>query len=136
MRDGAIKVKFRFEEVGEEIDWFGIYFRFGLPNPWLGGRSYLLYIRKNGELEIVELPEVKPLGKKQYSTLNYHDEHILQFGIDGDDLVACIDNVEDFLKIDGKLTYQSPGNVAVGCYDSTVSFKQVESVVRDTVNFD
>lgn len=134
MRDGALKVKFKFEMVESEIDWFGIYFRYGTPNPWMGG--YLLYIRQNGNLELAELPSVKVLLVKQYRRLEYNEEHILQFGVDGDDLVACLNNnLEDCFKIKG-LNNQSIGNVAISCYNSAVSFKQVETVVRDTVNFD
>lgn len=134
MRDGALRVKFKFKRAGEE-DWFGVFCRSSRPNPWTGG--YLLYVRKNGWLELAGLP-VNLLKKRKHSPLKNDEEHILQFEIDGDDLVAYLDgNLENQLSIKN-LDYQSLGDVSVSCYgkNSDIAFKKVETVVRDTVNFD
>lgn len=134
MRDGAVKVKFKFKEVVGEDGWFGVHFRYG-THPWMGG--YLLYIRQNGKLEMAEMPRVNILRLKKYTRLKIDEEHLLQFGVDGDDFVACLDGrTKNLLRIRRGLNNQSPGLVGISCYECTVSFKEVETVIRDTINFD
>jgi hypothetical protein len=134
MRDGALRVKFKFKK-GEQEDWFGVFIRSSLPNPWMGG--YLLYIRKNGSLELAGLP-VNLLKKRKTSQLMNDEEHVLQFGVDGDNLVAYLDdNLKKCLRIQG-LDDQSPGDLSLSCHgrDSDIVFREVETVVRDTMNFE
>jgi hypothetical protein len=78
MRDGALRVKFKFESAITPKDWFGIYFRFGSANPWASG--YLLHIRKNGQLVLAELPDVDYLKKTTYPSLSYNQEYTLSLG--------------------------------------------------------
>ena len=101
----------------------------------MGG--YLLYLRKNGSLELAGLP-VNLLEEKKYSELKNDEEHVLQFEIDGDNLVAHVDNnLKKCLKIRG-LDDQSPGDESLSCHgsDSAIVFREVETVVRNTMNFD
>jgi hypothetical protein len=131
-RDGAVKVKFQFKSARLGEDWFGIFFRQNLPNVWLSG--YLLYARKEGSLEIASLP-VNLLGKQDYGDLGLDVPHTIQFAVDGNKLVACLDDkFEGCLKIDG-LDFQSPGSVGLYCYETEVKFSFVETVCRDTITF-
>ena len=49
LRDGAVQVDFEILKAKTSSDWFGIYFR-AAAHPLMG--SYLLYVRKNGKIEI------------------------------------------------------------------------------------
>lgn len=134
MRDGALKVKFKFKKAKKE-DWFGVFLRSSRPNPWMGG--YLLYVRKDGSLELAGLP-VNILKKKKYAPLKDNEEHTLHLGIDGDVLAAYLDgNSKNCLRI-RDLDDQSSGDVYLSSHgrESTIVFKEVETVIRDTVNFD
>lgn len=134
MRDGALRAKFKFIRASEQ-DWFGVFVRSSQPNPWLGG--YLLYIRKNGSMELAKLP-VNILKVKKYSTLRHGEEHTIQFGVDGDNLVAYLDgDLSRSLKVEG-LDHQTPGNVSISCHaqNGELVFREVETVIRDTMNFD
>jgi hypothetical protein len=133
MRDGAASVKFQFKNVESDEDWFGVYFRHGHVNPWIGG--YLLYARKNGSLELVELPNVRMVEKRGYGDLAINKSHILQFAVDGNKLVACLDDKRKRCLETDKLRIQSPGFISVGCHKSEVEFSCMEIVCRDTINF-
>jgi len=132
-RDGAVKVKFRFEYAKTDEDWFGIFFRQSHANPWLGG--YLLYARKNGKLEIVELPNVDLLKKLDYSDLDLGTYHTIQFAVDGNRLRACLDDKFEGCLETGNLNIQSYGDIGLYCYDTEVTFSFVETVCRDTIAF-
>jgi hypothetical protein len=133
MRDGATRVRFKFKYVETDEDWFGIFFRHGDVNPWIGG--YLLYARKNGSLELAELPSVRIVEKKEYGDLGLNRNHMLQFAVDGNKLAACLDNrVGGYMETD-KLRIQSPGFISIGCHKSEVLFSRAETVCRDTINF-
>lgn len=133
-RDGAVKAKFQFKNVKPEDNWFGIFFRQTYANPWRGG--YLLYVRKNGSLEIVDMPNVGLLSpKKDYGDLGLNTNHTIQFAVDGNKLRTCLDDkFEDCLEIEN-LSFQSHGFFGLFCYNAEVTFSSVETVCRDTINF-
>jgi hypothetical protein len=134
MRDGALRVKFRFISAVSKMDWFGIYLRYGSQNPW-AGKGYLLYVRMNGILELAELPNVRVLKHKKYRSLKLNQSHALQLAIDGSNLSACLDNqLNKQLEIND-LNIQSPGNVAMGCYRSEITVSRAETVCRDTIEW-
>lgn len=134
MRDGALRVKFRFKNECEPEDWFGVYFRAGSANPWTGG--YLLYIRKNGRLELAELPTVEILKEEEYPPLDSSREYTLCFGVDGNALVATLDNNFSSFLYTEKMNIQSYGSVMLGCFGSAeIEFSVVETVCRDTIAF-
>ncbi len=88
-------------------------------------------------MELAKLP-VNILKVKKYPTLMDGDEHTIEFGIDGDNLVAYLDgDPRKFLKVEG-LDHQAPGNVSISCngQNSELFFGEVETVIRDTMNFD
>jgi hypothetical protein len=117
--------------VESDDDWFGIFFRQTYANPWLGG--HLLYIRKNGSLEIVGLP-VQLLQKKDYGDLGLATNHTIQFAVDGNKIRACLDDKsEDCLETDS-LNNQSHGYFGLHCYNTEVTFSSVETVCRDTIS--
>jgi hypothetical protein len=134
MRDGALRAQFQFRSAEKGEDWFGVYFRYGSENPWAGG-GYLLYLRKNGMLELAELPNVRILRRKKYPALDLNRNHTLQFKVDGSNLVAWLDRKVRKCLETKKLNIQSPGRVAFGCHGSKVTFSHAETVCRDTINF-
>jgi hypothetical protein len=132
-RDGAVKVKFRFKNAESGVDWFGIFFRQTHASPWLGG--YLLYVRKNRSLELVDLPNVGLLKKKDYGEIGLETTHTIQFAVDGSRFRACLDDkVDDCLETDN-LKFQSYGYFGLYCFKTEVTFSSVESVCRDTIGF-
>jgi len=134
MRDGALRVRFKFLSSESAIDWFGIYFRYGSHNPW-AGLGYLLYVRKNGMLELAELPNIRIVKKKRCGGLALKKEYVLEFGVDGSNLAANLNGeVSRGFEVRG-LNIQYPGNVGIGCFNSEVVFSRVETVCRDTINF-
>jgi hypothetical protein len=134
MRDGALRVKFKFISAKSNMDWFGIHFRYGSQNPW-ATPGYLLYVRKNGMLELAELPNVRLLKRRKYPALRLNQNHILEFTIDGSNLSAYLDNqLNKQLKIKD-LNIQSPGNIALGCYRSEITVSKAETVCRDTIEW-
>jgi hypothetical protein len=133
MRDGEIKVKFKFCWTGADDDWCGVFLRSGQANPWNGG--YLVNIRKNGSLELTVMPTVEILGTRQYNSLEIDNEYTLHVNIDGSNLIASLDDdFRDNLAFND-LNIQSPGNVALGCHRSKVVFRECQSVCRDTIDF-
>ena len=132
-RDGAVKVKFQFKYAKSDDDWFGVFFRQGNANPWLGG--YLLYVRKNGSLELAELPNVRLLQKKDYGDLNLQTDHTIHFAVDGNRLRACLDDKFEACLETEELNFQSYGYLGLNCYNTEVTFSCVETVCRDTINF-
>lgn len=133
MRDGEIKVKFRFAWTELDEDWFGIFLRSGQENPWNGG--YLVNVRKNGSLELTMMPAAAILVPKHYDALEIDKEHTLHTKIDGSNLVASLDeDFTDCLKF-GNLTIQSYGFVSLGCFRSKVIFKEFQAINRDTIEF-
>ena len=132
-RDGAVKVTFRLKSAESDEDWFGIFFRQTHANPWLGG--YLLYVRRNGSLELVDLPNVGLLSKKDYGEIGLGTTHTIQFAVDGSRLRACLDDkIDDCLETEN-LKFQSYGYFGFHCYKTEATFSSVESVCRDAINF-
>jgi hypothetical protein len=133
MRDGEIKVKFKFLWTGFDHDWCGVSLRSGQANPWNGG--YLVNIRKNGSLELTMMPTVAILRTRQYNPLEIDKEYTLHVKIDGSNLIASLDDdFRDSLVLND-LNIQSPGNVVLGCHRSKVGFRECQSVCRDTIDF-
>lgn len=131
-RDGAVKVNFQFKSAKLDSDWFGIFFRQNHPNIWLSG--YLLYARKQGSLEIAALP-VNLLQKQDYGDLGLGVQHTIQFAVDGNRLMACLDDKFEGCLGTEALDFQSPGSIGLYCYDTEVKFSLVETVCRDTITF-
>lgn len=134
IRDCGISTTFTITNVNDPSDWFGVYLRHGSPNPW-AGRSYLVYIRRNGLLELAELPHIRVLGKAQYSELPPDESRILEISIDGSELMASLgSSTENCLRVTD-LDLQEPGNIAVGCHKNTVLLETVQTVCRDTIEW-
>lgn len=132
MRDGAIRLKFRFQSVENPTVWFGIYFRYGGENPWLSP-GYLIYVRKTGALELAELPSVTIIRKIKYPQFELKTDHLFEVAFSGNKLNAIIDGAQKMVKAD-ELLIQSPGKVSIGNVDSVVKVSRVEIVSRDTIN--
>jgi len=134
IRDCGISVTFTITDANDPSNWFGVYLRHGSPNPW-AGRSYLVYVRQNGLVELAELPQIRVLGKAQYSELHPDASRTLHISIDGSELRASLGSSSgrDLQVTD--LDLQEPGNIAVGCHKNTVLVEAAQTVCRDTVEW-
>jgi hypothetical protein len=134
MRDGEMRLKFTFRWADNEESWFGIAFRYTAAQPWTDG--YLLYIRKNGQMELVGQPDWSRDAnrRKQYNERAEGELSTLNMRLDGDFLKATLDNDwGNSLEVD-HLQIQGYGKVALICLSSSVSVNSVETVKRDTID--
>lgn len=131
MRDGAVRVQFKFTAADSADAWFGIYFRSGSAALFTGG--YLLYVRQNGSLELAELPNVRILESANCGAAEIGSDHTLEVSVDGGVMSASVDGSARF-ECEG-LNVQSYGNVSVGCWKSEVIVTTVEMVSRDAIEF-
>lgn len=134
VRDGEVKLGFKFIEAVDDGDWFAILLRTETMYPWLGA-GYFVFARLRGDLEIHRIPTIELLTKKEYHPLEKNAEHVLMVNFDGNHLSASLDEeLEGGIHIDN-LENQSPGNVGLGCYRSNVRFGNVEFAQHDTIAF-
>jgi hypothetical protein len=126
-RDGAIQFKFKFLDYLNPESWLGVYFR--------GAReflysSYLLYIRKNGSIELALYP-----GPNVIEKINFGKPEILNQEIE---LVLEIENNELAVKINGQsfqflsLEKQSIGHIILATWECQAQFRDIELINRDT----
>jgi len=128
LRDGKIKVQFKFINQITKDDWFGIYLRFD-NNPLIA--SYLVYVRKNGCVEIGEYPGPKVDPKKLQLACEITDEETLLVEIENNLIRATINgNSIDY----DKVRYQFQGKVGLACWGSEIVFKNVEVLCQDTID--
>lgn len=127
MRDGKICIKFKIIDERDEQDWFGVYLRAGSMGFLYG--SILVYVRKNGKLEIATYPGPKIIG-----TTSLPDKCIgnrtLIIELEGDHIRANIDETE--LKCSG-LNIQSRGEVKFASWFCNADFWDAQIVCRDTI---
>lgn len=127
-RDGALNVEFKFLNNLNVDSWFGIYFRAAREFLW---DSYLLYIRKNGSVELGLYPGPIIEAKKQLadsSVLNGDVELQIQF--ENNSLEVKIHN-ETFHFTN--LRRQRLGNIFIATWESRAEFRDVESINRDAI---
>lgn len=133
MRDGEVIVTFSLSSTNgsDPKDWFGASIRYP-SKPWGGG--YLIYVRRNGNLEIAQMPGIDVLQEKRYPALKPNQNHTLHFKVDGSNLVAWLDgNSKNFIQV-SDLINQSFGRVALACFNSKVKVKSIKTVCRDTID--
>jgi len=129
MRDGAVRATFNFIGYQSSMDWFGIYVRFN-DNPFLS--SYLIYVRQNGSVEIAAYPGVRIISRALLVPEGINGEKTLLVELDGNTARVTLDGLN---LISDKLEVQNQGKVAIAAWQSEVSYRNVEVVCRDTINF-
>jgi hypothetical protein len=127
MRDGKIRVTFNILDQIAEQDWFGVYLRVGSMGFLYG--SILVYVRKNGKLEIATYPGTRIV--KEATSPNALDGHkTLIIELEGDYIRANIDDIN--LDYSG-LNVQSSGAIIFACHNSNTEYWDVQMVCRDTI---
>ena len=128
-RDGAIKLEIEFVNCLNDESWIGVYFRLA-PHFYLG--SYLMYIRKNGFVELAEYdPNLNVIHKEQCLNpidLNAKIDLLLQ--VENSQVEATI-NGQSF--IIPKLKQQRNGRIMLATYECRAQFKNLELINRDTI---
>jgi hypothetical protein len=128
MRDGAVRVDFEILHANKPEDWFGVLFRSGI-DPFIG--SHLVYVRKNGLIEIAVYPGPRILntsGKK----LTIKGKQTLMIEFENDYLSAKIGNKT---LVTNRLIYQVPGRVFQAAWGTNVDVHSVEMICRDTIEW-
>ncbi len=126
-RDGAIKLEFEFVNNLNSDSWFGVYFRTA-REIYLG--SYLLYIRKNGFVELAEYnPNLNIVYKKQHLK-ELVGKTNLQIEIENDEVEAKINGQN--CKIT-RLEQQIKGRIIIATYECRAQFRALELINRDTI---
>lgn len=128
LRDGAVQVDFEILKAKTPSDWFGIYFR-AAAHPLMG--SYLLYVRKNGKIEIALYPgqriiKVLSTGQdivgRQSMLIEFENNHLkLKMG----DIELQTDD----------LSHQTPGRVFQAAWNADVDVHSVQMICRDTIEW-
>jgi hypothetical protein len=127
MRDGKIRVDFCLTDQLTDDDWFGIYLRVG--DLGINYGSILLYIRKNGSMEIVTYPLAKVL-KTTNLEHRLSEAKTLLVEIEGDSINANLGDVN--LQHTG-LQIQSPGFIKLATYRSNAEYWNLQIVCHDTI---
>lgn len=128
-RDGAIKLNTKFIHCLNDDSWVGIFFR-NAPHIYLG--SCLLYIRKNGSMELAEYEfNIKIRYKKLLPNSIDLDKDI--------NLLLEIENNQIKVNVNGEniiipeLKQQRNGGIKLSTYECRASFTNIELVDRDTI---
>ncbi|HOW28883.1 MAG TPA: hypothetical protein PK876_10345 [Elusimicrobiota bacterium] len=127
MCDGAVKFTFDITGKQSDTDWFGVFFRVGYENPFMG--SYLLYIRKNGWVELVSYPGPTVLHKEQFLKEGINAPKSFSLEFEGDVLHVAMGNTEMVYPL---LRVHVHGMIGFGCYQSSAVCTNIEAVCRDT----
>lgn len=128
-RDGAIKLEVEFVNCLNDKSWIGVYFRLA-RHFYLG--SCLMYIRKNGFIELAEYdPNLNVTYKKQCL-----DPIDLNAKID---LLLQVENNQVEVRVNGEnftipeLKQQRNGGIMLATYECRTQFKNLELINRDTI---
>lgn len=133
MRDGSLRMQFRFESVTDDNQWVGVRLRCATEHPF--GDGYLLYVRQNGEMELVAMPVQTKFQTRRYKKLELQRDYKLECHFEGSRLIAWLNDEENAPLTCDTLVHQSPGKIAIHCLGSTVIVRDVEAVCRDTIDF-
>lgn len=126
MRDGAVRVRFEFVSADTENDWFGVYFRVG-THPFWG--SHLVYVRKNGEIEVAVYPGPQILGgHRQEQPAVGKLELVVEF--ENNHVHITMGNVDFQSDV---LSLQTVGSVALAAWNARVDVASAEMICRDTI---
>ncbi len=126
-RDGAIQLKFRFLDNLNPESWLGVYFRAAREFLY---SSYLLYVRKNGSVELALYPGPNVIDKRKLFKTEILDREI--------ELILEIENNELVVKINGQgfqflsLEKQNIGNIILATWECRAHFRDIELIDRDT----
>jgi len=129
MRDGAVRVKFRFRGRPKGHDrWFGVFLRAGV-SPWMG--SHLVFVRPNGAIQLAINPGSRIL-KQESTGKRIKGEQTLLIEFDNNQLSVELGGFS--LQTD-KLVHQAPGRVLVAAWNTDADVYSVDMICRDTIDW-
>ena len=128
-RDGALKLEAEFVNCLNDESWIGVYFRLA-RHVYLG--SYLIYIRKNGLVELAEYElNLKVVHKKQlFNSIDLNANINLLLEVENNQVKATV-NGHSF--IIPKLKQQRNGGIMLATHECRAQFKNLELINRDTI---
>lgn len=136
-----LRLEYKFINVSDDQDWLGIHLR---ASPVSVQPSELVYVRKNGSLEIVTLPTGRPApvcGKDKENNSNTMSNGFtrLELILDGNKLQAATSNKElsdDSTQLEsfGSIYLQANGHNQEKREDLSIEFRNVEIISLDTIN--
>lgn len=126
MRDGAVQVNFKIIETRKPVDWFGIYFR-SATSPLMG--SHLVYVRKNGMVEIAVYPGPRILETFTIKK-SIKGEQVLNVQFENNYLELQIGS---FKFETDKLSHQTIGQVTLASWYADVDVHSLKMICRDTI---
>lgn len=92
--------------------------------------SCLVYVRKNGNIEIATYPGPNIISSAPSSQRNMSGDKTLTIEIEGSAIKASIDNIN--LEYN-RLNIQHLGYVLFGCYQTRSQFSNTQIVCHDTI---
>ncbi len=128
LKDGALRLKIKFTNNLDDNSWVGVYFRaareFILD-------SHLIYIRKNGFIELGTYPGPIIEFRKKGPRIATNVELELQVEIENYSLEVKIGN--DVYNDFPPLRIQGLGNILIATWECRAEFKDIELINRDTI---
>jgi len=126
IRDAAIEVEFDIIDVRKDEDWFGVYFRSGIPPTQ---RSNLVYVRKNGILEVAVYPGPRVIERYDLGK-NITGRNILKMEFDNNYLeISLGSNVYKT----NKIYFQEMGLIFLAAWYADVDVYSARMICRDTI---
>lgn len=136
-----LRIEYKFINVSDDQDWLGIHLR---ASPVSVQPSELVYVRKNGNLEVVTLPTGRPApvpGEDKKNNNNTMSDGFtrLELILDGNKLLAATPDKELFddstqLESFGSIYLQANGHNQEKREDLSIEFRNVEIISLDTIS--
>lgn len=136
-----LRLEYKFINVSDDQDWLGIHLR---ASPVSVQPSELVYVRKNGNLEVVTLPTGRPApvpGQDKVNNENKMSDGFtrLELILDGNKLLAATSDKElpddsTQLELFGSIYLQANGHNQEKREDLSIEFRNVEIINLDTIS--
>lgn len=136
-----LRLEYKFINVSDDQDWLGIHLR---ASPVSVQPSELVYVRKNGNLEVVTLPTGRPApvpGEDKENSNNIMSDGFtrLELILDGNKLLAATSDKELFddstqLESFGSIYLQANGHNQEKREALSIEYRNVEIISLDTIN--
>lgn len=136
-----MRVEYKFISVSDNKDWLGVHLR---ASPVSVQPSELVYVRNNGDLEVVTLPTGRPAplpGKNKNNTDKIMSDGftMLELILDGNRLLASTSERElpdDSIQLEsfGSIYLQANGHNQEKREDLLIEFRNLEIINLDTIS--
>lgn len=135
-----LRIEYKFINVSDDQDWLGIHLR---ASPVSVQPSELVYVRKNGSLEVVTLPTGRPpvpsIDKENRANIMSDDFVRLELILDGNRLLAATSEKElsdESIQLEsfGSIYLQANGHNQEKRDSLSIEFRNVEIISLDTIS--